>query len=443
MTLRRLQYLAIGVTVLATFLVELLSDTVLDEALPFPVDTLIVTLAVLAGVIVLSTVAFRVIDRLQHQLRVQNDELEARNAAASALRAMTISITALADLGEVLRATAANARKLLSADIAALVLVGADGEDRLVSRSGPDAGFDESGGQAGPDEPSLAEGGPDLAGGRFLRPAFTVSYLASPLQLGGATVGTLAVGTARPRAFGVGDLETLGSLAAQAAIAIENDRLQRELRALAIHAERERIAREMHDGLAQVLGYVNTKSQAVEELLAAGRTTEAQTQMRELSAAARSTYVDVREAILGLTTPLAGSTTADGLGGALETYARRFAESSKIAVRVETGGSLGWDDLRPEVMANLLRIVQEALTNVRKHAAAQRVVVHLDHDAGRALVTIEDDGRGFDPDAPDVSADWPHFGRETIRQRAAAIGGTATWESSPGTGTRLRVEVPA
>jgi signal transduction histidine kinase len=436
-TLRRLRYLTVGVTVLVTFVVELISDTVLDEAVPFPVDTLIVTLVVLAGAVLLSTIAFRIIDRLEHQLRLQNAELETRNAAATALHAMTVSITALDDLDEVLRMTATNARTLLAADIATLILVGADGADRLVSRSGPEPAFDETGEQPGPD------GQAERGGRRFIRPEYAASYLAASLQRGDATIGTLAVGTERRRAFGVGDLETLGSLAAQAAIAIENDRLQRELRALAVHAERERIAREMHDGLAQVLGYVNTKSQAVEELLVAGRTVEARVQMGELSAAARSTYVDVRESILGLTTPLAGSAAVDGLGGALEAYARRFAESSKIAVQVETAGPLGWDDLPPEVMSNVLRIVQEALTNVRKHAAAQRVVVHLGREAGRMLVTVEDDGRGFDPDAPEVTADWPHFGRETIRQRAAAIGGTAIWESSPGHGTRLRVEVPA
>ena len=96
----------------------------------------------------------------------------------------------------------------------------------------------------------------------------------------------------------------LSSLANQAAIAIENARLQARLRELAVVAERERIAREMHDGLAQVLGYVNTKSQAIEELLVAGRTDEARDQLAELAAAARSIYVDVREAILGLRSPV-------------------------------------------------------------------------------------------------------------------------------------------
>ena len=86
----------------------------------------------------------------------------------------------------------------------------------------------------------------------------------------------------------------------------------------------------------------------------------------------------------------------------MEAYARRFAEASKLAVQVETAGPLGWNDVPPEVMANLLRIVQEALTNVRKHAAAHRVVVRLDHRADGIAVTVEDDGRGFDPEAPDA-----------------------------------------
>jgi signal transduction histidine kinase len=90
-----------------------------------------------------------------------------------------------------------------------------------------------------------------------------------------------------------------------------------------------------------------------------------------------------------------------------------------------------------------MRIVQEALTNVRKHAVARRVVIRLANEDGGLSITIEDDGRGFDPLAEPSPSDWPHFGRETIRQRASAIGATAAWDSAPGRGTRLRVVVPA
>jgi signal transduction histidine kinase len=433
---RRLRWLTIVLPVIFVVIVESLSDTVLDEALPFPADTIIVALVVLAAGIAMSWITFREVDRLADQLQARNAELEVRNSTARALHRMSVAITAMADLERVLAETATDARLLLGCDAGWLTRVGPDGSERLVATSGPAEAFDEAGLQAGDDA------------GRFARPAFSVARLESPLHRGGVTIGTLAVGSREARRYTVDDVETLGSLANQASIAIENDRLQRELRTLAIDAERARIAREMHDGLAQVLGYVNTKSQAVEQLLAGGRNSEATTQMAELAAAARSIYVDVREAILGLTTPLGdsgssrGGSTAADLETAVGAYLTRFAEAAKLAVELEAPGRESSATLAPEVVANLLRIVQEALTNVRKHAAAARVLVRIEAVDGGVAVTIEDDGRGFDPEVP-APSDWPHFGQQTIRQRAAAIGGSATWESSPGHGTRVRVLVPA
>ena len=437
-TLGRLRWLTVVIPVIFVVIVEGLSDTLLDEALPFPVDTAIVALVVLAAGIVMSMTTFRVVDRLAGGRRPTNPELEARNAAARALHSMSVAITALADTDRVLSETAANARELLAADVAWVTRVGRNGEEHLAASSGPAEAFDASGSQLGEDAD------------RFVRPEYRLARLTAPLQRAGSTIGALAAGSRSSRLHDVDDLETLSSLANQAAIAVENDRLQRELRTLAIGAERERIAREMHDGLAQVLGYVNTKSQAVEQLLDSGRTAEATAQMAELAAAARSIYVDVREAILGLTTPLGeGTGAADGmhagdanLAFAIGAYLTRFGEAAKLAVRLEAADGAAGEDLSPEAIANLLRIVQEALTNVRKHAAAQRVVVRIERVGAAVVVTVEDDGRGFDPVGREDPTDWPHFGRETIRQRAAAIGGQATWDSAPGRGTRVRVIVP-
>jgi signal transduction histidine kinase len=428
--LGRLRILMLVVPLVFVILVEGLSDSFLDAQMPFPADTIVVAIAISIAGVVMWALAFRFIDRLRDELTARNAELEARNASARALHAMSVSISALADLGDILNATAANARTLLSADLALLVLVGEDGEERLAAASGRPDAFDATGGQARDD------------GRRFLR-AKHEAYLAAPLQRGGETIGTLAVATDGPRTHGIDDLETLGSLANQAAIAIENSRLQGELRDLAVTAERERIAREMHDGLAQVLGYVNTKSQAVEELLVSGRSAEARAQMSQLAAAARSIYVDVREAILGLSTPLGGGSGGEGLARALEAYGRRFGEAAKLVVSVEAPGTISGLDLSPEVVANLLRIAQESLTNVRKHAAAHRVVVRLTRRPDALEMLVEDDGRGFDPHGPDGPSDWPHFGREAIRQRAAAIGGQVSWESMPGQGTRVLVVLPA
>ena len=235
------------------------------------------------------------------------------------------------------------------------------------------------------------------------------------------------------------DRATLAALASQAAIAIEADRLQVELRDRAVRGERERIARELHDGLAQVLGYVNTKSQAIDELLAAGRLAEARAQLGELSAAARSLYVDVREAILGLRGPAA---SGGGLAAALRVYARRFAEASKLAVRVEATDAATGLVIDPAVEYEAYRIVREALTNVRKHAAAQRVVIRLDVSEGWLVVEVEDDGRGFDPAGAGAPGEGPaRLGLATIRERAASAGGRVEWRSGVG-GTVVRLSIP-
>ena len=143
---------------------------------------------------------------------------------------------------------------MLDGDVALLVLARSDGTLLLAASSGPADAFDREGGLPGTDFR------------RFVQAALIGTHLAAAVRRGEHSVGTLAVGSRSERAYAVDAVETLASLAGQAAIAIERDRLQRELRELAIRAERERIAREMHDGLAQVLGYVNTKSQAVAEL---------------------------------------------------------------------------------------------------------------------------------------------------------------------------------
>lgn len=422
----RLRWLIVLFGVVAIAIVELVSDTVLDKALPFPIDLGIVVATVLIAAWLLSKASFREIDRLARALRQRNEELEARNAVGRALHRISVAGAMLSDSGEILRMTVDSARQLLGADVALLVLLGPDGQPGLRATSGPADSF-------------TSQGDPGVEGYvRFVRPGTLSSWLAAPLLRGNQEIGTLAVGTVQLRSFKLDEVETLASLAHLAAIAIENARLQAQVRELAVQGERERIAREMHDGLAQVLAYVSAKSQAVKEFISAGQLAEAQAHLVELSGASRSIYVDVREAILGLTSPIEPDR---GLVAALEEYARRFAEASKLAVRVEASPGLNEIALAPQVEAQVFRIVQEALTNVRKHAAAHRVVVALDVSERELVVKVEDDGRGLDHDAEQVP-EWPRYGLQVMRDRASAIGATLDLAGRPGVGTTLRLAVP-
>jgi signal transduction histidine kinase len=421
---RRPLLIAIPVALIAV--IEILSDTMLDERLPFPGDTILVVAIVAVFTTIGSWLAWRAIDRLTSALERRNRELESRAATTRTLHQVGMAIAGLADLDAILKVGVDSARTLLRADVAVLVRAAPDGTFYLAGASGPaDLVV-----RAGPVTSDDARA--------FIAPAATVSKLAVPLRRGDATVGTLAVGSTTERSYGIDEIEALSTLASQASIAIENARLQDQLQEVAVRGERERIARELHDGLAQVLGYVNTKSQAVEELLGAGRIDEARSHLSELSAAARSVYVDVREAILGLSSPLL---EGSGLAGTVEQYGRRFAEASKLAVHVQATPAARAAVLPPTVEAQVFRIVQEALTNVRKHAAANRVDVALDFNDAAMRIEIRDDGRGL-ASATDAGEAWPRYGLTSMRERAEAIGGSIDWASTDGGGTTVHLTVP-
>ena len=268
------------------------------------------------------------------------------------------------------------------------------------------------------------------------------SLLAVPIVSRGGVLGNLYLAEKEDGSeFSQDDEDTLMRFATQAALAIENARLHHRVRDLAITEERERIAREMHDSLAQVLGYVNTKAQAVQELLRNGQAERAAAQVGQLGEAARSAYADVREGILGLRTSLGPQRS---LLEGLEEYLERWREQSGVdAQLVLEPAETQLTSLTPAAELQLLRIVQEALANVRKHASASRVCVRVTETPGWVATTIEDDGRGFDPARGRPEGDGgPHFGLSTMRERAEAVGGSLEVFSAPSQGTRVLVRLP-
>jgi signal transduction histidine kinase len=212
-----------------------------------------------------------------------------------------------------------------------------------------------------------------------------------------------------------------------------------QLRERTIREERERISRELHDGLAQLLGYVNAKVMAIRLMLKKDETVKAQSHLLQLEDAARRTLVDVREAILGLRM---NAQHELGFGAAIEEYSKQFSKLSDLPVTVQIDETLIGTQFDTEVELHLMRIVQEALSNIRKHASAKLARISLSAtEEGGVLLEVGDDGIGFDP-GENQGENHAHFGLSTMSERAQAIGAELAIHSTPGSGTRVEILMP-
>jgi signal transduction histidine kinase len=224
----------------------------------------------------------------------------------------------------------------------------------------------------------------------------------------------------------------------------ERRRAEEELKAararqqLLVDEERERIARELHDGLAQLLGYVTTKAMAVRLMLENGQMEAANQHLFQLEEAARELFVDVRQAILDLKVM---RETGAGLSETLTGFTAQFSRLSGPPVELALDPGVESLSLTPEVELQLLRIAQEALANVRKHASATQAQISLQIKDGVLALTVSDNGKGFDPDQVQATL-RPHFGVGSMRERAEAIGAEFGLDSDPGAGTRVTVRLP-
>jgi len=270
-----------------------------------------------------------------------------------------------------------------------------------------------------------------------------------PLRSRDRAVGILTVNSRAKREFAPADLEMMTTLGNQLGAAIENaqlysdmerrvQELSRQVEHLVVIQERERISREIHDGLAQALALLNMRVNVASSLLVAGQTEQAR---RELSQAAElidTANRDVREAItaLRLTSPKGANFVPT-----LKEFVLDFGMRNDIQTDFSSDGAR-IVMLAPMVEAQLMRIIQEALTNVRKHASAQHAHVMLGRRASRLLVTILDDGRGFDMDTMLKGQNKKNFGLTTMRERAEGIGGYLDVQTLIGGGTRVIVSVP-
>jgi signal transduction histidine kinase len=226
------------------------------------------------------------------------------------------------------------------------------------------------------------------------------------------------------------------TLSGLAAIAITSAQMRENGRQRAVLAERERIAREMHDSLAQVLGVTHLRLRALDAREEVISNPAIAVELAELADICEEAYQDVREAILGLRD---SSKAGRGLQGDLRAYLSKYTQQCKIETSLES--RLDHElSLSPRAEVHLIRVIQEALTNVRKHSGAKSVVVSVTESDARTTFVVEDDGHGFEQGGSSLERDG--FGLFTMRERMALLDGTLTIDSTPGGGTRVIASVP-
>ena len=255
-----------------------------------------------------------------------------------------------------------------------------------------------------------------------------------PLVVGGRAIGVVVAHDRLgpdPR-FTDDDVRLAEALAARAAIAVDlSERVSRDTVRRVVQAqelERKRLARELHDETGQALTSILLGLKPLEDA--------ASEEAREAVAAVRGLVVSTLQDVRRLALELRPSALDDlGLVPAIDRLARSFEESG---IQVDVEAHIGDQRLPEPVETTLYRIVQEALTNVAKHAEAERLSITLIRKDGAVVAIVEDDGRGFDPEASEAEG----LGLLGMRERLALVGGRLRIEAAPGSGTTIAAEVP-
>jgi PAS domain S-box-containing protein len=258
------------------------------------------------------------------------------------------------------------------------------------------------------------------------------ALLAVPVLIKDEIYGGMLLFYTSPRALSDEDAELADLFGTQVALAVENARLRREAEQSAVAAERNRLARELHDAVTQSLFSASLIAEVM-PLVWERNLEEGRRGLEELRRLTQGALAEMRTLLLELRP---ASLTEQSLGLLIRRLAEAMAARTRMVVTATVTGDRS---LPADVHIALYRIAQEALTNIGKHARATRANVSLQCEPDRVSLHISDDGRGFDPATPVPH----HLGMEIMRERAQAIGASFKIESQPGQGTALQVLWPA
>ncbi len=418
-----------------------------------------VTFFVMRGLDVFDAIRKRQLDKLEEEIDQAQQEafqaqIEARQTAETwtdALVRINRRIVELEDVDNILRYIIENARTLLLSDFAAIGIYNEQHFCLEIKCQSSACGDEYQGPALLIKNPILMESlispktylsdheeTPDQLVSLGLPTGQNAKYLAVvPLTMDNNPIGALWMLRCTDEPYDETDLIWLECMADQVVIAIQHGLMTAQLQTLSVVEERARIAREMHDGLAQILGYLNLQVQTLETLLKKEKWESLSEELRHLREGVQIAHADVRENILSLRTTLANES---GLVTAITEYIREY--SLQTGVEIQFNNRAG-EELQLSSIAEvqLVCILQEALTNVRKHAQATQVCIELDKvhqdEKEQVRVVVNDNGIGFDTDVPKRS-----FGLQTMRERAQSVQGDLKVASTPGQGSLVELSIP-
>ncbi len=443
---RRIQLAAFGLPPVLLSALFLFDYLVLEPSLPSGIGHLVFFGMGVVGVLAFSFAIFDQLSRLQVRERQQAEVLDRRGRQLQALNQAGLSLAAELDSAAVLQKIVELARDVAGARYAALGIFNENGEVVQFLTAGITP---EERARIGPvprgrgllgllqDEQrtirlrSIGDH-PASVGFPPNHPRMT-NFLGVPIMWRGRSVGNLYM-TEKIGAdeFAAEDEEAIVTLAAQAAIAIENARLYEQVGRISVLEERQRIGMDLHDGAMQSLYGVGLLLEDASERLPMDASESRGTIDRAVDLL-NGTIAEMRRYVMGLR-PIRGAERP--LSESLPTLASQLGDQARLAVTVDVDPEAE-RDLDPEQREATFYVAADALTNVARHARATIARVTLARDGDAATLEVTDDGVGFEAETPRVG-----LGLRNMRERAFVAGGRLHVRSAPGRGTTVRLELP-
>ena len=254
-----------------------------------------------------------------------------------------------------------------------------------------------------------------------------------PIKLGRSILGVVDLVNDHGRAFSGMDLFTIWPLADQVGTALENARLHNELRELAVVDERNRIAREIHDTLAQGFAGISMLTETARKALSDDQHEQVEEILSRIRMLAKEKLSEARRSVQDLRPNI---TIQENLEALIRAELAQLARDMPIETQFEVTGEE--QPVSQAIKLAVVRICQEALHNIQKYAQAGHVHVALTYSPTAVALLVEDNGIGFNPSTPSANS----FGLSVMRERARQVGGTALVESQVGRGTKIRTSIP-